>query len=470
MSSPLYDRIHDFIRARALLETGDRVLVCASAGKDSMALLDVLLALRERCAIGLGIFHVNHGVRGAESDTDESHVRERAKGEGIEAHVVRMGPFPGGGISFEDYAREFRYREAGRIAGEHGYSKIATAHSMDDQAETLLMRIFFGTGIHGLCGIASRRGKIVRPLLCVSAQEIYAHLEQRAIRWREDATNADTAYFRNFVRHEILGRVRERLPEVSRALAELGDRARENEGMLRGLIDERFGPIRFRADGASYIRLAPVAGKEAVLRWTLAAVIREDFAEFVHGGMLAEICRNLGSEKTHGSLYRSDAISVQKTVFDGEPVIRIDRVAGREEKGREWEYLVPLTDTPVTVEIRETGAVVLIEPADEARYTATRGETGSIFIALPDEIRYISIRNRRPGDRVRLEFGNKKVKDLYIENKLDTVRKNDIPLIIAGGRIAGILPGRKSGLRERVSSDFFVHPGSKRILALSVQN
>ena len=299
MSTSIQYRVLSFIRAHKLAASGDRVLLCASAGKDSMALLDIMLALRDELGIEIALFHMNHGVRGAESDADERMVRERAAASGLELHVAAMPERHVKGESFEDFARECRYREAARFAGERSCSRIATAHTLDDQAETMLMRIFYGTGIHGLAGMAPRRETIIRPLLCLTSQEVYAYLESRGISWREDRTNSDPAFFRNFIRHEILGRVRERLPSASRSLAELGERARENEEMVLGLVTGRYGELSARADDAVIVAFRKFAHDEALLKWVLSRVIRTELNRFVEGGMIAEICRNLGLSLIH---------------------------------------------------------------------------------------------------------------------------------------------------------------------------
>jgi len=168
-------------------------------------------------------------------------------------------------------------------------------------------------------------------------------------------------------------------------------------------------------------------------------------------------------------LYESATLVVTRTIVGGEQVIRLE-APGPKKEGSEWEYGVPLADSARIVEIPEIKARILVESAGLEEFHALRGDDRLIFIAIPAEIGYISFRNRRPGDHVTLEQGRKKLKDMYIENKLDTARKNDIPLVVADGRIAAVMLGLATGLKHRVSSDFFVHEDSKRILALSAMN
>ncbi len=218
-----------------------------SGGADSVGLLRLLMELREELGIVLSVAHVNHKLRGEESDEDERFVAGLAREHGLEWHGceapvggksgVEVGSGAGAGI--EAAARELRYDFFRGLAREGRVNKIATAHTLDDQAETLLLRIFRGTGIRGLAAIHPRIvweedgqkfGEVIRPLLGVRQAEVLEFLRERGQSWREDSSNRDVTFLRNRVRHKLLPLVREEFGEAAiEHMSELAEIARAEE-------------------------------------------------------------------------------------------------------------------------------------------------------------------------------------------------------------------------------------------------
>jgi tRNA(Ile)-lysidine synthase len=177
---------------------GDRLLLSLSAGKDSIALMDIMSTLAEEWSLTLGVFHLNHLSRGMESDSDEEFVRNLAKTYQLKLYCERFDcAGRPRGSSFEEFSREKRYGLLNGIARAESWDKIATAHTGSDNIETVLMRILRGTGIHGLRGIEPIRSKLIRPLLPLTSADVYAHLTDRGLKWREDRSNADPRFLRN---------------------------------------------------------------------------------------------------------------------------------------------------------------------------------------------------------------------------------------------------------------------------------
>lgn len=223
-----------------------RLLVGLSGGADSVALL---LLLRERGA-AVAAVHVNHGLRGEDSDGDEAFVRALCRDWGVPLLVYRAQP-PEGATPGEDWARRARYgffREAMR---ETGATALALAHHLDDQAETLLMRLMRGTGLTGLAGMAADSVldgmRVLRPLLDVSSGELRAMLRERGQSWREDGSNRDPRYLRNALRLEVMPLLESRAPGAARRMAQTANLLREDEDALRALA-EAF--LDREADGA----------------------------------------------------------------------------------------------------------------------------------------------------------------------------------------------------------------------------
>jgi len=215
MVSEFEQRIADFVRDNELLGSADRVLLAVSGGADSTALLYAMCALKDRgvLAAQLVCAHINHQLRGIRGDQDEEFVVEQAEKLGLEVRTRRpdvRGFARKAKLSIETAAREMRISALLDIAAECGCNLVATAHQKDDNAETVVQRLARGTGIRGLGGIWPMRvfgeGKVrfVRPMLCATRRDVIAYLKERNLQWREDHTNADCTYRRNYIRHRLL--------------------------------------------------------------------------------------------------------------------------------------------------------------------------------------------------------------------------------------------------------------------------
>jgi len=217
MESALVQRVAGFVREQGLFPGGG-VVVAASGGADSMALMAVMNRLREMAVAGLPLVaaHVHHGLRCGDADADEVFVAEMARrfdmrfvrrAVDVRAHARRHA------LSIETAGRQLRRAALTEIAAETGCTTVATGHHLDDNAETLIQRMARGTGYRGLCGIRPVVDfdglRFARPLLCVRRAEIEAYLRQAALPWRTDVTNADCRFRRNFIRHRLL-------PEIAR--------------------------------------------------------------------------------------------------------------------------------------------------------------------------------------------------------------------------------------------------------------
>ena len=277
------------IRRQELLSAGDRVGVAVSGGIDSVALLRLLPELRHELGVVLSVVHFNHKLRGAESDADQEFVANLARVHDLEFHaesgdVAQHATEKHTGV--ESAARELRYGYFRRLLGEYPESsvkldKVATGHTLDDQAETVLMRLIRGTGLRGLGGIHPRilvddvgeeiSGEIVRPLLGIRRPELEPYLNGLQQPWREDPTNPDTKFTRNRLRQRVLPLLeRDFNPSVAGNLAELAEIVRGEEDYWENEISGWLGttvqwsepewaqaPSSARAE-SSLLQIAPV--------------------------------------------------------------------------------------------------------------------------------------------------------------------------------------------------------------------
>ena len=259
----VHEIVRGYISRHALLRAGDRVAVAVSGGADSVALLRILLELRAQIGLVLSVAHFDHQVRGAESAADADFVRALAEQHGLEFH------FTGGDAlehsratssSLETAGRELRYAFFSRLLQDGRVNRIATAHTQDDQAETVLMRLVRGAHTRGLGGIHPKRAlradegahevrgagarevphkspddcTIVRPMLEVRRTAVEEYLRASGQSWREDATNADVHHLRNRIRRELLPMLaRDYNPAIVAALCRLADVSRGEEDFWR---------------------------------------------------------------------------------------------------------------------------------------------------------------------------------------------------------------------------------------------
>src|SRR5205807_84367 len=250
----LAQRVMRYIRRHKLLNPGERVGVAVSGGADSVALLRLLLELQTELGVVLSVVHFNHKLRGLEADADEQFVADLASRNKLEFRCESgdvTACAAAKRLSVETAAREMRYGFFNQLLAEGRVNRVVTAHTLDDQAETVLLRVVRGAGTRGLAGIypqlsvsssqfsvdrqssvAGRQvcGSIIRPLLRVRRKELEAYLFAEGQRWREDSSNRDLRHARNRVRHGILPRLERNLnPAVREILAETAEIARAEE-------------------------------------------------------------------------------------------------------------------------------------------------------------------------------------------------------------------------------------------------
>lgn len=250
----LPEKLLDHIRKHELLTPGDRVGVAVSGGADSLALLRLLLDLRKELGLVLSVVHLNHKLRGADSDDDQEFVSGLAREHRLELYATAADVAKHAveaRISIEAAARELRYDYFGQLLNDKRLDKVATGHTLDDQAETVLMRLIRGTGMRGLRAIQSRiqlddegSGEVVRPLLCVRRSELLTHLNSVGQSWREDSSNRQSKFTRNRVRQLLLPLLeREFNPSITRNLAELAEIARAEEDYWESEIEGWMGTV-----------------------------------------------------------------------------------------------------------------------------------------------------------------------------------------------------------------------------------
>ena len=442
----LTERLLKTIRKQQSIRAGDRLAVAVSGGADSVALLCLLLELRSELGTVLSVAHVNHKLRGEEADEDERFVAKLARQHGLELHACEAsvdGSHTSGVSSgIEAAARELRYSFFRQLAREAGVTKIATAHTLDDQAETVLLRIFRGTGIRGLSGIHPRIvfedqghafGEVVRPLLAFRRAALQEFLRERGQSWREDSSNRDIAFLRNRARHRLLPMIGEEFGEAAiEHMGELAEIARAEEEQW-----ERAHPeIRGQGGGVAETRQAaslpglavaplltlPLAAQRRLIRAWLEMNVPDLSISFRLIEEALELARGAAGKK----LELPGGLNVRR----GRQglLLELETVGGRGETA-DYEYALVV---PGAVEVPELGARI------EARVVDAGGvpedERGELLD--PGRIpKKVLIRNWRAGDRFwpAHTAGAKKVKELLSDRHVTGVEKRLWPVAVAEG-------------------------------------
>ena len=381
----MLSKLRAFVKQQNLISPGDSIVCAVSGGADSIALLWALYLLKEEWQLSLSAVHFNHHLRGEASDGDEQFVRDFCNGYGIPLYVGSEYVVPNE-KGLEAAAREARYRYFATLPG-----KIATAHTADDNAETVLMHLLRGTGLKGLGGIAPKRNNLIRPLLSVTRGEVEIFLEEYALPHREDNSNHTDLFLRNRLRHHVVPLLKEENPRLSENLSAMALRLRQDEDALAEIANQKPISITALRQESSAIRV------RILERFLKESGVPEPEASHIR---LAE------------ALVFSDNPSAQGNFPGGITICR--------------NY-----DTLEVLAAAQQGSLQIVcSPAEELINTA------EIFTVEPQGNVYI--RSRQSGDSIRLSGGTKSLKKLFIDRKIPQSQRNQIPVICDDAGIIGV--------------------------------
>jgi tRNA(Ile)-lysidine synthase len=426
-----------------------------------VALLLLLLEMREKLGIVLSVAHFNHKLRGRAADADEKFVARMAAKHGLEFHSASVNVAKKAKderANLEDAGRRARYDYFCSLVESGICTRIAVAHTADDQAETVLAHLLRGTGLAGLGGIHPVAGPVIRPLLGVSRSELRRFLRARKQTWREDATNRDTKRMRARIRKKLLPLLEKQFqPAVVEHLASLAELAREDEADLQGQAELRVLARAKETKGGLRIPARDIAGPRSTPR-NLLKENSEDYGVAISSAgvrkrmvrhMIANIkprAGQLGANhvETVLELARGGQSGSSLSLPGGVEVRRVrDELfflaAHRTEKtssraSREYEYNIDLARGDAEVNAAELGCVFRLRVID---WPPKRGETSRDRAVLDrDRLRFpIVLRNWRPGDRLRPQGHRSahKLKRLLNEKRVSRWERDGWPVLTSGG-------------------------------------
>lgn len=436
--------LKEFVHKHNLIAHGDKIIVSVSGGIDSVVLLEVANELMAEWNCMLAVAHFNHQLRAKESDDDETFVRTLAKAHNLECHVGRADTSAAASkrkLSIQEAARDLRYEFLSELRHSLGFDKIATGHNADDNAETILLNLVRGTGIHGLAGIPAMRqdSSIVRPLLFATREQIQAYAVSRSLRHREDSSNEKTDYTRNFLRHTIIPQIRERMnPNVIGTLSRTGELFRQLEQYLRAEAEQFLSDIAVRHSNEEIVldrtklQTKPVFLQEyALLR---------SAREFTH--------RDIEFSTVQEMLKISRAETGSRCQISKDAVLCRDRdrlVMKRDWNDSAFRYLIQPNQT-----YHFDGFEFTSNYVEEATFT---NDSNVEYVDALHLGNRLILRSWQNGDSF-LPLGmheKKKVSDLLIEEKIPLYKKHLIPILESDGAIVWIC-GTRLDDRWKVTS------------------
>ncbi len=440
----MLDQFLNNVNKKQLLESGQRVLLAISGGIDSM----VLLYLFEQSGFDYGVVHCNFNLRGKESEEDEQFVREQVHQHGTEAffesfetrEYARMK-----GISIEMAARELRYEFFERIRTEHDYDCIATAHHKDDLIETFFLNLSRKTGIKGLTGIKEKSGHLIRPLLFADREEIEQFAAKNYITFREDSSNSEVVFQRNFLRHKILPLFSELNPAFKKNMLASIENLKDAEKVYGRFMREQSAGVLLKSGNDLVITISSLQ-KSTFPKVLLLEILSEfNFNVTVVDEVYQSLETGSGKQffsKTHR------LVKDRKQLFISEIKEENDKIYYIEED--DIELFAPFD---ITLEKFRAEDFQLIKHANTA------------CIDL-DEIEFpLLIRKWKQGDYFQPlgMTGFKKLSDFFIDQKVPIHEKENTWLLCSGKKIIWIMG-------HRLDNRFKITTQSKRILKIEIKN
>ena len=430
----LVDHLERFFRRRQPVAPADRLLVAVSGGTDSTALLWGMTRLAGRHGLEIQAAHLDHGLDAGSGDRAASVARLCAR-LNVPLHARRRDVAGGRrpGESPEAAARRVRYRFLERQRQALGARWVLTAHHADDQAETLLLRCLYGSGLAGLAGIAERRGKIVRPLLELSRRQLASTLEAAGLGVLEDPTNHDLGVPRNLVRHRLIPALEPRWPSLVgdlQAVARVATGARRRlDGIVEAQTEMLLEDGRVSLDRAALLRLPEVLWPFALARASRLAGLPYPPGRDARSELRRQVAASgeVGCDQGDGWRWRSDGGRLGL-----EPAPRPDRP----------QPFCRSFEAPGEVEVPELGIKVRLRPSKPQAWMlrGAADRTGLGLRLRPGEM--VTVRNRRPGDRLK-PLGcdyRRRLKELLIDRRVPRRQRDRLPLLEVGGRIVWV-PG-----------------------------
>lgn len=449
----MLNKIKNFIDKYNMIQKGDRIVVGVSGGADSVCLFDVLLKLAPVYGHTLFVVHVNHGIRGKEADEDEAYVKKLCLDNQVSFTAIKTDVRAIAvkeGLSEEEAGRKVRYEAFYHCFTENKCNKIAIAHNKNDNAETILFHLFRGSGIKGLTGIQPVRDVIIRPLLNTGRDEIEAYLNENGISYRTDRTNLTSDYTRNKIRHQIISFAKEEINSAAvEHIVSAANKLAEIESYLEKNIEIGFrNSVTYLEEKKSYVidinklkQEDPVLQKGIIRRTLTQLATRAKDLETLHVELVLDLMEKQSGKVLnlpYGILaMKSYGTIILKTVKrdENQPGVKDSKFL------TEQKLNIPgITYLPQTNQFLRTKLINYKKNMIIPRNGCTK------WFDYDKIKNTILVRTRREGDYIQIDSaGNKKkIKSLFIDEKIPRELRELLPLVADGSHIMWVIGGRMS--------------------------
>lgn len=461
----LENKVYKFIFNNNLINENETIIVGVSGGADSLSLLNILFELKNKLNIDIVVAHIEHGLRGDESIRDRDVVINFCKDRNIEYRVREIDIKKEANkrkISLELAGREIRYEFFNEIANEFENAKIATAHTANDQCETILMRIIRGTGLNGLHGIKKNINNIIRPIIFLERYEIEEYCKEKNINYCEDSTNSETIYTRNKIRHKLIPYIQEEINEnIVNTVYNFANTMNEYDEFIKKYIED-ISHKYIKCENDSIIILKEARDLQSIIQKELILLAyekinldRKDFDRI----SIEEVQKNLNSNKTGTKSILNNEIIVindygdlvfSKNIKKNKNFLKEIKLSF--ENSNEFDYNI--NGHIFKFELIENKNIDFKNNNEKfVKYFDYEKISGKIYI-----------RNKRDGDRI-IPLGmkgSKKLKSYFIDNKVSRNERENAIVLEVNNNIAWVV--------GFLQSDFFkVTDLTKKILKINLE-
>ncbi|MFR9555672.1 MAG: tRNA lysidine(34) synthetase TilS, partial [Rikenellaceae bacterium] len=433
----LIDNFAEFISRQNMASKQDRILLTISGGVDSMVMLDLFVA----AGYSVGVAHCNFQLRGEESEEDEVLVAEQAAKYGVALYNRRFdtaGEIESSGDSMEMVARRQRYEWFDELCEEHGYTKIAVAHHIDDSIETFFINLFRGTGLKGLTGITTHRGRIIRPMMFAQRRDLLEYAAAHKVPFREDSSNRSTKYLRNKIRLGLIPRVKEISPKFTKLMRQNITRLSSAQLFINATIKKIGSEVISCEDGIYTLSMERI-DDSLPREFVIYELLNSTFG--FKGDVVDSLLASVASQSSGRRFYSKEYVAYLS-------------------HGRILITRIP-EDDPCEVVVEEhmlrnyCGNSILYYEHFDVGLLESLSAPAKVALLDADKLQYpLTIRRWREGDSfVPLGMsGRKKVSDFLIDEKVSMPEKERQFVLVSGGEIVWII-GRRISEKFKIGTE-----------------